>query len=369
MTWALGAHAPYHYSSHYSNSGSVLHFLVRLPPFTQLFLDYQDRNFDIPDRTFHDLATSWRLSSFESTTDVKELLPEFFYNANFLLNGERFDFGQRQNGADVDDVMLPPWCNNDAHLFVRIHRQALESDYVTAHLPAWIDLVFGCKQRGRAAVTAINVFHPSTYFGVNVDDVADDVTRAALQTAIATYGQTPKQLFASPHPQRSSNMGQTLRASPPIPPVLATVEGVQWGEYCGSPACGEPLPRWFISLDPASCNSLHALPSGEVFGLGLNKHLLIKYEPHRRGPVVHGLRRDVIWAGVLSWRHDDVMLRLRNKRDRPDVNFLRMSVDERVTCCACDLDIELLFLGTTSGAIVLHNVAYQSSKVSVLHER
>ena len=32
---------PYHYGSHYSNSGTVLHFLVRLPPFTQMFLDYQ----------------------------------------------------------------------------------------------------------------------------------------------------------------------------------------------------------------------------------------------------------------------------------------------------------------------------------------
>ena len=32
---------PYHYGSHYSNSGTVLHFLVRLPPFTQMFLCYQ----------------------------------------------------------------------------------------------------------------------------------------------------------------------------------------------------------------------------------------------------------------------------------------------------------------------------------------
>jgi len=33
--------APYHYGSHYSNSGSVLHFLVRLPPFTKMFLGFQ----------------------------------------------------------------------------------------------------------------------------------------------------------------------------------------------------------------------------------------------------------------------------------------------------------------------------------------
>ena len=297
VTCALGASAPYHYSSHYSNSGSVLHFLVRLPPFTQLFLDYQDRNFDIPDRTFHDVATSWRLSSFDSATDVKELLPEFFYNADFLRNSERFDFGRRQNGCRVDDVMLPPWCNGDAHLFVRINRQALESDYVTAHLPAWIDLVFGFKQRGRAAVSAINVFHPSTYFGVDVDDVVDDVTRAALQTAIATYGQTPKQLFKSPHPNRATQAPVT-RTNAPVPPVLSSVEGVRWGEYCGSPACDEPLPRWSLSLDPATCHALFALPSGEVFGLGPNKHLLVKFEPQRRAHVTHGHLREVLLAGV-----------------------------------------------------------------------
>ena len=33
--------APYHYGCHYSNSGTVLHFLVRLPPFTKMFLQYQ----------------------------------------------------------------------------------------------------------------------------------------------------------------------------------------------------------------------------------------------------------------------------------------------------------------------------------------
>ena len=34
---------PYHYGSHYSNSGTVLHFLVRLPPFTRMFLSYQGK--------------------------------------------------------------------------------------------------------------------------------------------------------------------------------------------------------------------------------------------------------------------------------------------------------------------------------------
>ena len=59
------------------------------------------------------------------------------------------------------DVTLPGWSGQDPRLFVLVHRQALESDYVTQHLAAWIDLVFGFKQQGKAAIDAVNVFHPA----------------------------------------------------------------------------------------------------------------------------------------------------------------------------------------------------------------
>ena len=38
----------------------------------------QDGNFDLPDRTFHSVENTWRLASSESTTDVKELIPDLF---------------------------------------------------------------------------------------------------------------------------------------------------------------------------------------------------------------------------------------------------------------------------------------------------
>ena len=63
---------------------------------------------------------------------------------------------------EVGDVALPSWVAS-AEDFVRLHRAALESEWVSMHLNQWIDLVFGYKQRGEAAEKAYNVFHPSTY--------------------------------------------------------------------------------------------------------------------------------------------------------------------------------------------------------------
>ena len=42
------------------------------------------------------------------------------------------------------DVRLPKWAKN-AQDFLRINREALESEFVSNHLHQWIDLIFGYK--------------------------------------------------------------------------------------------------------------------------------------------------------------------------------------------------------------------------------
>lgn len=84
----------------------------------------------------------------------------FFNEINFL--------GCKQNGVQLNDVVLPPWAKDDPHEFIRVHRAALESEYVSQHLHEWIDLIFGYKQLGQPAVQACNLFHHLFYEG-NVD--------------------------------------------------------------------------------------------------------------------------------------------------------------------------------------------------------
>uniref|UniRef100_A0A6Q2WXU8 Lysosomal trafficking regulator n=1 Tax=Esox lucius TaxID=8010 RepID=A0A6Q2WXU8_ESOLU len=370
---------PYHYGSHYSNSGTVLHFLVRMPPFTKMFLAYQDQSFDIPDRTFHSMNTTWRLSSFESMTDVKELIPEFFYLPEFLVNREGFDFGLRQNSERVNHVNLPPWARNDPRLFILIHRQALESDQISQNLCHWIDLVFGIKQKGKAAVHAINVFHPATYFGMDVSSVEDPVQRRALETMIKTYGQTPRQLFSASHISRAGTrllMEGELPAAMGLlvqlafrdnreqvkeivyPSPLPWIKGLKWGEYVGSPSSPDPVVC-FSQPHGEKFGSLLALPTKAICGLSGQYCLMMIYSKEQGVRSMHST--DIQWSAILSWGYADNMLRLKSKQSEPPINFIQCSPLHQVTACAWVSDGCQLFTGSSCGVITAYTNRFSST--------
>jgi hypothetical protein len=174
------------YGSHYSTMmGVVLHFLVRLQPFASLHKEMQSGHFDVPDRLFSSIPRSYKHNTTQ-LSEVKELTPEWFTTPEMFRNVNNFNFGQTQDGDAVGDVMLPPWAST-AEEFVRINREAMESDYVSDHLQEWIDLIFGYKQRGPAAVEANNVFYYLTYSGsVNRDVIINESLRRATELQVTT---------------------------------------------------------------------------------------------------------------------------------------------------------------------------------------
>eukprot|EP01121_Diplochlamys_sp_Union-15-3_P019956 TRINITY_DN7642_c0_g1_i1.p1 TRINITY_DN7642_c0_g1~~TRINITY_DN7642_c0_g1_i1.p1 ORF type:complete len:629 (+),score=81.03 TRINITY_DN7642_c0_g1_i1:50-1888(+) len=191
---------PYFYGSHYSNIGTVLHYMVRLEPFSQYLFEFQSGKFDVPDRSFYSLGHTWELSSSKSGSDVKELIPEFFFFPDFLSNENHYDLGVKQDGATVDDVILPPWSGQNPRKFIQMHREILESSFVSKNLHHWIDLIFGYQQTGEEAIKAYNVFYPLTYEGAkDINAITDPVTKQATIAQINNYGQTPKQIFYKPH--------------------------------------------------------------------------------------------------------------------------------------------------------------------------
>ncbi|XP_016084845.1 WD repeat- and FYVE domain-containing protein 4-like [Sinocyclocheilus grahami] len=197
-----------HYCTHYSSAIIVASYLVRMEPFSQTFLHLQGGMFDVPERMFHSIQNEWESASKDNMSDVRELIPEFFYLPDFLVNSNQFDFGCMQDGTPLDDVVLPPWAKGDPQEFIRVHREALESDYVSARLHLWIDLIFGYKQQGPPTVEALNTFHP--YFYTDKHDRAsmkDPVVKSTVLGYISNFGQMPKQLFTKPHPSRTPHKG------------------------------------------------------------------------------------------------------------------------------------------------------------------
>lgn len=193
----------FHYGSHYSSAGTVLFYLIRLPPFSGENQKLQGGQFDHADRLFNSIRDTWLSASQGNTADVKELIPEFFYLPEMLENRFNLDFGVKQSGEKVGDILLPPWASGSAREFIRKHREALESQYVSENLHHWIDLIFGFRQQGKAAEDATNVFFHLTYEGaVDIDSIPDPAMKASILAQINHFGQTPRQLFQKPHPKR-----------------------------------------------------------------------------------------------------------------------------------------------------------------------
>ncbi len=202
----MGDHnAPsFHYGTHYSSAMIVTSYLIRLQPFVQSYLLLQGGSFDHPDRLFYSIEKAWTSASRDNMTDVRELTPEFYYLPEFLVNTNGYNFGLRQGSElPIDTVDLPPWANGDPKVFIAKHREALESPYVSKNLHHWVDLVFGFKQRGEAAMEATNVFHHLSYHGAkDLDNIEDPVERLATIGIIHNFGQTPHQVYQRAHPQR-----------------------------------------------------------------------------------------------------------------------------------------------------------------------
>ena len=235
----------FHYGSHYSTAGTTIFYLIRLEPFTTLAHQLQGGKFDHADRLFDDVASTYEGVTTDMS-DVKELVPEWYYLPEMFENVNRVDFGAKQSGRRVDDVRLPPWAR-DARDFVAKNRAALESEYVSEHLHLWIDLIFGYKQRGAEATEADNVFYYLTYEGaVDVDAIENPTLLKATQDQIANFGQTPSQLLTKPHRVVAA------RRTPPAGPV-----GSRRGpnrRACTRSRSPPPSPRRTSPSRPNACS-------------------------------------------------------------------------------------------------------------------
>jgi hypothetical protein len=118
-----GDSPPFHYGTHYSSAMIVSSYLIRLQPFVKAYLLLQGGTFDHADRLFYSVGKAWESASRGNMSDVRELIPEFFYLPEFLVNSNKYDFGFLQNmDTAIDSVELPPWAKGDPKIFIAKNR-------------------------------------------------------------------------------------------------------------------------------------------------------------------------------------------------------------------------------------------------------
>ena len=188
----------YHCGSHYSNSGFVCYYLIRIKPFSNFSAEIQGNCFDTPDRLFFNIKKFYVVQE-----KYQELIPEIFNLPELYINMNNFIFGKTSDNFIINNVQLPPWSLYSPRLFSKMNKKALESQYVSQHINDWIDLIFGYKRSGPDAEKSFNVLKD---FFDNFDPKKDeeDVIEGKINE-LCEMGIDPIQLFTKAHPKREKH--------------------------------------------------------------------------------------------------------------------------------------------------------------------
>ena len=158
---------PFYFGTHYSNNVFTSNFLIRLIPYALYAIELQGDGFDNPNRLFYSIENTFNNIS-KQKSDLRELIPEFFYLPEMFMNINDFNFKKNDKDIPIDDVLISNdlieyFLNLNNNLnqkekkakytsketiyfyFVIIMKNYLES--LRDKLISWINIIFGTQQR------------------------------------------------------------------------------------------------------------------------------------------------------------------------------------------------------------------------------
>ena len=167
----------YCFNTHYSNSIYTSNYLIRIFPYSFLAIELQGNGFDNPNRLFFSIEDTFHNISAHKS-DLRELIPEFFYLPEMFMNINSINFHKRSNNELVDDVIMP---NNILNMSINNNLEFNQTDisdfnvvifpeninkkenvrrcfsftetmknkleYLTKDLSYWINIIFGLGQK------------------------------------------------------------------------------------------------------------------------------------------------------------------------------------------------------------------------------
>ena len=202
-----------HFNTHYSTSAYVFYYLVRLIPYTYLLIDFQSGKFDVPERIFSNYNNY--NAALLTSSENRELIPEFFHNYEFCLNLNYNNIGKLYTG----NILINHFNSNKYKTsveFIINHRKYLDNN---VNIVPWINNVFGCNQINDSK-EIMNIFPLYSYeqfndFDKEINEIKKelkdkenlyieiyDTVRSKL--AILDLGITPMQLFKVSHPEKTN---------------------------------------------------------------------------------------------------------------------------------------------------------------------
>ena len=133
------------FNTFYSNPVYTSNFLLRVFPYSLSCIELQGSGFDNPNRLFYAID-SFMDNTLSQKSDLRELIPEFFYFFELFKNRNNLEFNKTDDNYEIDNVKIHLSDKNETeqnkYLFISQLRNKLEKG---DKLNEWIDLIFGIK--------------------------------------------------------------------------------------------------------------------------------------------------------------------------------------------------------------------------------
>ena len=204
---------PYHYTTHYTNASFLIYYLVRINPFTDNQITLQDNKFDSPGRQFNSIDELLKILS--STSQPREIIPEFFITTEFYINYNCNFFGIKNKINLINNLENKKGYDSPLD-YILSNAVTLELPETKSEINYFFDNIFGVGQIGKKE-------NCNTYDKYSYQEMVDlrqklsqykqkklslkeiKIKIDTKSNKIISFGQTPFKLLEDKHPQWKDN--------------------------------------------------------------------------------------------------------------------------------------------------------------------